>query len=300
MPGPAGGPIIHRTVSNEDEDVMAIITISHQLGSGGGVIAQAVADRLGYQCIGGEILAKAAHAHGLAEAKLTRLGEVKPGILERLGLEAQTYVAVMQNAVLDAALGDHVVLVGRGGQWLLRDITHVLRIRIIAPFDERIRRLEEGMAKQVGGAAHARTAPEALETLLRRDDADKLGRMRYLYDRDLNDPLLYDVLITNRGADVSALVEAIVLLAHGPGVEPTADSLQRLVDRAVASRVRVALMVDERTRRFKHSDVEATKGSIRVTTRAPAAVVEAVALAVEGVRGVQVAEVPIIPAMGFD
>ncbi len=277
---------------------MAIITISHQLGSGGGAIARAVADRLGYQCLGGEILAKAAHAYGLAEDRLTRLGEAKPGILDRLGFEAQTYVAVMQNAVLDAALGDHVVLVGRGGQWLLRDITHALRVRIIAPFDERSRRLQDGMAAQVGGAASARTAREALEKLLRRDDADKLGRMRYLYGCDLNDPLLYDVFINNSGADgAGAAAEAIVLLAHRPGVEPTAASMQRLVDRAVASRVRVALMVDEGTRRFKHFDVEAANGSIRVTSRAPAAAVEAVALAVEGVRQVQVIEVPMIPPM---
>jgi cytidylate kinase len=279
---------------------MAIVTVSHQLGSGGGVIAHAVGARLGYQCIGGEILAKAAHAHGLAEDRLTRLGEAKPGILERLGLEAETYVAVMQNAVLDAALGDHVVLVGRGGQWLLRDIAHALRVRIMAPFDERIHRLEDGVAKQVGGEDNARRTREALETVLRRDDADKVGRMRYLYDRDLNDPLLYDVLINNRGADVEAAVEAIVLLAHRPGLEPTAASMQKLVDRALASRVRVALMVDERTRRFRHTDVEATNGSLRVTTRAPAAAIERVARAVEGVLDVKVTEVPIIPAMGFD
>ncbi|HEY7540706.1 MAG TPA: cytidylate kinase-like family protein [Methylomirabilota bacterium] len=274
---------------------MAIVTISHQLGSGGNVIARAVADRLGYQCIGGEILAKAAQVYGLAEDRLTRLGEAKPSVLDRLGLEAQTYIAVMQNAVLDAALADHVVLVGRGGQWLLRDIAHALRVRIIAPLDERIRRLQDGMATQVGGEASARTARDALERLLRRDDADKLGRMRYLYDCDLNDPLLYDVLINNRGADGGAATEAIVSLAHRPGAEPTAASMQRLVDRAVASRVRVALMVDERTRRFKHFDAEATNGSIRVTTRAPAAAVEAVARAVDGVRQVEVTELPVIP-----
>lgn len=279
---------------------MAILTVSYQLGSGGGAIAQAVAERLGYQSIGGEILGKAAQAHGLAEDRLTRLGEAKPGILERLGLEAQTYVAVMQSAVLDAALGDHVVLIGRGGQWLLRDIGHALRVRIIAPFDARIRRLEEGVARQVGAAASAPAAREALEKLLRRDDADKLGRMRYLYDCDLNDPLLYDILMNNGGVDIGAAVEAIVLLAHRPDLEPTAISMQRLVDRAVASRVRVALMIDERTRRFTHHDVDAANGSIRVTTKAPAWAVETVARRVDGVRQVQVTEVPKFPALTFD
>jgi hypothetical protein len=74
--------------------------------------------------------------------------------------------------------------------------------------------------------------------------------------------------------------------------------MQRLVDRAIASRVRVALMVDERTRRFGYCEVESTMGWVRVTTRAPAAVVRAVARAVEGVQQVQVIAIPLIPSIG--
>jgi cytidylate kinase len=278
---------------------MAIITVSHQLGSGGDAIAHAVAERLAYQCVAGEILAKTAQAHGLAEDRLTRLGEAKPGVLERLDLEAQTYVAAMRAAVLDASLGDQVVLIGRGGQWLLRGIAHALRVRVVAPFDERVRRVEGALAKQVGVEASAHATRETVEKLLRRDDADKLGRMRYLYSRDLNDPLLYDTVINNGGPGIEGAVGAIVLLAQRPSMDATPASMQLLIDRAVASRVQVALMVDPRTRRFRQCDVEASAGSVRVTTRAPAAAVEAVARAVDGVRRVQVTEIPILPVTDF-
>lgn len=279
---------------------MSVITISHQLGSGGGAIAQTVAECLGYECVAGEVLAKAAHTHGLTERRLIQLGEAKPRILERLDGEAQTYVAVMQNAILEAALGDHVVLVGRGGQWLLRGISHVLRIRIVAPFDERVRRLEDWLAARAGGEAHTRATREGVEKLLHRDDAGKLGRMRYLYDRELDDQLLYDVFINNAGRDGRAAVQTIVQLAQRAELSPTAASVQTLVDRSVASRVRVALLQDDRTRGFTHHDVTATSGVVRVTTNAPRSAVERIAGVIDGVRSVQVAEVPTVPAITFE
>jgi cytidylate kinase len=279
---------------------VAIITISHQLGSGGGDIASGVAERLGYRRVGAEVLAEAAHTHGLAEDRLTRLGEAKPPLLDRLSADVQTYIAVMQNAVLDAALQDDVVLLGRGGQWLLRGIPHVLRVRVIAPFDERVRRLADSLVPAGGRRPGVRRAPEALADLVRRDDADKRGRMRYLYDRDLHDPELYDIVIDTDRVDVEGAIAVIVMLARRPGLATTSEGLRRLVDRTVPSNVRVALMMDEQTRAYKHYEIEADKGVIRVTSGAPAVVAEAVARTVAGVKEVQVAEVPIIPQMPLD
>jgi cytidylate kinase len=279
------------------EQGMAIVTVSHQLGSGGDDIARGVAEALGYDCVGAEILAEAAHTHGLAEDRLTRLGEAKPAFLDRLGSEAQTYIAVMQNAVLDAALQDNVVIIGRGGQWLLRGIPHVVRVRIMAPLEERVQRLTCRIVPPRDCRDGSRLGRHTIEQLIRRDDADKRGRMRYLYDRDLDDPFLYDVVFSHVGGNSGAVIEAMAILARRCTAATAAEGLQALLDRAVAGRVRVALMMDEHTRGYAHLDVEARHGMVHVTTRAPAVAVEPVTRSVSGVREVQVSEVPPLPPL---
>jgi cytidylate kinase len=269
---------------------MAIITISHQLGCNGARIAQAVAERLGYQCAGSEMLAKAAHEYGLGEDRLSELGETKPSILDRLEAETRIYIAVMQNAVLDVALQDDVIVLGRGGQWLLRDLPHVVRVRIVASFDERVRRLAAALTAQDDRRHGLQAARDAIIDLLQRDDADKRGRMRYLYDRDINDPELYDVVCNASRDDMGMMTDGIVALARHPTFATTDESRRPLVDRAVASRVRVALMMDERTRGAKHSAIEVDAGRVRITSTAARAVVDAVARSVPGVESVHVDE----------
>lgn len=274
---------------------MAIITISHQLGSGGGEVAQAVAGQLGYQLVGAEMLAEAAQRHGLVEERLTRLGEAKPPLLARLAAETQTYIAVMQSAVYEAARRDNVVLLGRGGQWLLRDIPHVLRVRVTAPFEVRVRRLAESVASQTGRPPGTPAAQGAVTDLVRRDDADKTGRMRYLYERDIDDPELYDLVVSTEKSDVEGVAEVIARLARRAPLATTKAGEQRIADRALAARVLVTLLSDEASRSFRHERVDAEAGVVRVVTGAPQEVVEAVARKVDGVREVQFVEVPVLP-----
>jgi hypothetical protein len=44
----------------------------------------------------------------------------------------------LQVVLYEFAQDDNVVLMGGGGQWLLRGVPHALRARIVAPFPEEI------------------------------------------------------------------------------------------------------------------------------------------------------------------
>jgi cytidylate kinase len=276
---------------------MAIVTVSHQLGSSGGEIAHALAERLGYQSVGAEMLIKAAQQHGLVEERLTRLGEAKPAFLDRLAAETQTYIAVMQSAIYDAARQDDIVLLGRGGQWLLRDIPHVVRVRVIAPFDVRVRRLAAAFTSEVGRPPGVPASKTAVSDLVRRDDADKAGRMRYLYDRDVDDPRLYDLIVNTARGDLEGATEVIARFAQRPAFATTTASQRLVADRALAARVLVALLSDEATRHFRHERADADAGVVSLVTTAPPSVAEPVARTVEGVTQVRIAETPVIPPM---
>ncbi|HEX2438551.1 MAG TPA: cytidylate kinase-like family protein [Methylomirabilota bacterium] len=274
---------------------MAIVTISHQLGSGGGEVAHAVAERLGYRSVGAEVLAEAAQRYGLVEERLTRLGEAKPAFLDRLAAETQTYIAVMQSAVYEAVRDDDVVVLGRGGQWLLRDVPHVLRVRLIAPFEVRVRRLAEAFTSGTGRPPSAPAPQHAVADLVRRDDADKAGRLRYLYDRDINDPRLYDLMVNTAKGDQEGAIDLIVRAAQRTSSLATPAGRQLIADRALAARVLVALLSDEDTRGYHHDRVEASAGVVTITGGASLEVVEPVARRVDGVREVRTVEIPILP-----
>jgi cytidylate kinase len=111
---------------------MAIITMSHEIGAGGPEIGQQLADRLGYRYVDQDLVSNAAQKYGLLEEKLSHLDESKPSLFERFDAETRRYITVIQTALYDFAEQDNVVLMGRGGQWLLRGIPHVLRVRIMA------------------------------------------------------------------------------------------------------------------------------------------------------------------------
>src|SRR5918994_7697284 len=108
---------------------MAIITISPQMGSGGPEIGMALAQKLGYRYVDQELLLDAVRRYGLAEEKLSHLDESKPTIFERFDTETRHHITVLQTTLLELAELDDAVFLRGGGQWLLRGIPHVLRVR---------------------------------------------------------------------------------------------------------------------------------------------------------------------------
>lgn len=273
---------------------MAIIAISHELGSGGPEIGQALAERLGYRYVGAELISEVAHRHGLQEEKLSHLDEAKPTLFERFDAETRRYITVIQTAVYEFAEGDNVILMGRAAQWLLRGVPHVVRVRVMAPFELRAKRLAKKMAGQMGEQPNMRTVTD----MVRRDDTEKLGRMRYLFEVDLRDPALYDLVINTEKMTVEAAADLVATLARRPELRSTPEATQLVADRALASRVQVALATHPETRKYRTS-VEARSGV--VTLEGTAALEEAVEVArgVDGVHEVKTLQVEIPPIPPF-
>ncbi|MBI2525713.1 MAG: cytidylate kinase family protein [Candidatus Rokubacteria bacterium] len=273
---------------------MPIICISHEMGAGGPEIGQQLAQRLGYRYIDQELISDAAHRYGLLEEKLSHLDETKPSLFERFDAETRRYITVIQTALYEFAEADNVVLMGRGGQWLLRGIPHVVRVRVTAPFELRVKRLGKKLSGQMG----EQTNPRTITDMVRRDDTEKAGRMRYLYEVDLRDSALYDVVINTEKVTAEGAVELIAGLARRPELAATPAAAQLVADRSLASRVQVALATHPETRKYRIT-VEARAGV--VTLEGTAALEEAVDVArtVDGVREVKTQQVEIPPIPPF-
>ena len=270
---------------------MPIVTIAHETGSGGPDIGMALAERLGYRYVDREMLSQAAKQYGVVEDKLEKLDETKPSLFERFDVETRQYITVLQSGLLDVAEHDNVVINSRGGQILLRGISHVLRVRVIAPFDIRVKRVVKKMEAQ-GENVDQRTTAE----MVRRSDNEKSGRIRYLYDVDWNDPALYDLVINTEKLTVSAAVDLIHGVVRRPELVATEASRQMVGDRALASRVRAALAAHPETRKYR-INVEADHAVIQLEGTAALDKAVEVARSVPGVVDVkaQLLEVPPIP-----
>jgi cytidylate kinase len=272
---------------------MAILTISHEMGSGGAEIAMAVATRLGYTYVDNEELLGRAQRYGLAEERLARLAEDRPSWVERFDAETRRCILALQVVLYEFAQFDNVVLVGGGGQWLLRGVPHAIRTRIVAPFPERVTRLTATLSAQ----GRERVTPKTVAQFIRRDDIQKTARMRYLFDADVKDPGLYDILINTAAFSREAAVTLLADVARRPEFATTDAARELVADRVVASQVEVALAGHPDMRRYR-IDVESTRGE--VTLELPAGVDPDVAVVVaRDVAGVQsvtlrIAEIPVV------
>jgi cytidylate kinase len=273
---------------------MPIVTLSHEIGAGGPQIGQSLAQRLGFHYVDQELISQAVLRYGLLEEKLSSLDESKPSLFERFDTETRRYLTVLQTALYEFAENDRVVLMGRAGQWLLRGIPHVLRVRVMAPFDFRVKHLGKRLSVQMG----EHTNPRMVHDMVRRDDTEKAGRMRYLHEVDVRDPALYDLVINTERLSIDAAVELIAGVLQRPDMATTPASQQIVADRALASRVQVALATHPETRRYRIT-VEAKAGV--VTLEGTAAMDEAVELArgVVGVDDVKTQQVDIPPVPPF-
>jgi cytidylate kinase len=273
---------------------MAIITISPQMGAGGPEIGMGLTQRLGYRYMDHELIADAVRRYGLAEDKASHLDESKPTLFERFDVETRHYITVLQTTLLELAEQDDCVIIGRGGQWLLRGIPHVFRMRVIAPFDIRVRQWIKRSAEIAGETPNQRAAVE----FVRRDDSERAGRMRYLYEVDLDDPTLYDAIVSTEKLRYDAVVDMTERVVKRPEMATTEAGRQLLASRVLASRVQVALATNAETRRYRIT-VEARDGIVTLegTTALDRAV--EVARSVPGVRDVRTQQVEIPPIPPF-
>jgi cytidylate kinase len=210
---------------------MSIITISRGSLSGGQALAELVAQRLGYRCISREVLMEAAVHSGVPEPKLLQYFEKMPGLWERLTTSRRLYLIFIQTAMCEVAQQGEIVYHGQAGQQLLHGISHVLKVRLIAPLEYRIT-----VAMEREGLGR-----EAAKRHIQRVDEERSRRMRYLFEIDWRDPALYDVVVNLEHMSLETAADVIMYMAQHPEYHPTPTSEKALADLTLGCRVKAAV-----------------------------------------------------------
>ena len=201
---------------------MRAITVSRQYGSGGGEVATRLARRLGWQLIDHEIVARVAHELGITEEEAAVRDEHVESFIARVlstmqlgtpevpmpldepptpAVEARTYHEALCRVVLAAVDEGCTVIVGRGGQVVLKDRRDVLHVRVVAPLDMRVAYVarREGLDE-----ARARAR-------IQLKDRDRTRYLQVQHRSDPDEPLCYDLVVNTAVLDLDTVVDMICL-----------------------------------------------------------------------------------------
>jgi cytidylate kinase len=210
---------------------MAIITISRGVFSGGEELAEAVAKKLGYRCISTEVLHETAKDFGVPVEKLSKALSQKPGIIERLTSEKRHYVEFIRDELINAARKEKIIYHGLAGHLLLRRLPHVLRVKVIAGMEFRIKAAVE---------RNEFNREEALK-YIEKMDHERDQWVRWLYHVDRDDPATYDVVINLEKIKMTSAIEMLRTLAKQEEFQPNEASQKRMNDLILAADLRTEI-----------------------------------------------------------
>lgn len=193
------------------------ITISRQSGSGGHSVAATLVALLRAQDPEGacpwtvfdrDLVQKVLEEHHLPSrwARFMpedKISEIADTMDELFGLHPPSWTLVHKTAdtILRLAQLGKVIVIGRGANVITRKLDYVFHVRLVGSLESRVKHMQ-----QLTGLSQ----PEALELVGRED----LGRKRYLkkyFNRNIDDPLLYHLVINT---DLVSHEEAAHLIAR--------------------------------------------------------------------------------------
>ena len=193
-------------MSTEDKVEYRLLTVNREFGSGGGRIAQTIAEWLGWKLLDRDIIDAIAYTAHVEKDVVLNYDEHVESWLRRInrgamrsaaltaGLElgegavfnADEMVKITQKIVEEAYSGGNCVIVGRGAQCILQHKHDVYHAFVYAPYKERILRLRKRLEKGAN-----------VEQRIRTVDAERAKYLQQYFGKCWNDPHLYDLMISS-------------------------------------------------------------------------------------------------------
>lgn len=199
--------------------MIRVITVEREYGAGGGLIAQKVADRLGWKLWDQLLTCEIARIADCEQSEVASREERIDPLYYRLiksvmrgsfegntnvrglhCLDADSIQRITRQITEKAAAEGNCVIVGRGSQHHLRDRTDTLRIFLFAPREDKIRRLS--------GEGIPRSEAEHLVDSVDRERADFIEKYFHM---EWPNRSLYHALLNTAAGD-TVVIDTILAL----------------------------------------------------------------------------------------
>jgi cytidylate kinase len=183
---------------------MSVITISRQFGAGGKTLGEMIAKRQEYTFVDNEIIQLVAKKAKVstnwvesiekeAGGKLLKFmsGLVRKSFIDRIlsdergYIDEEIYVDLLHKIITQIAAEADAVILGRGGQYILRDTADVFHILLIADKEDRIRFME----------THYDLSPSQALQSVNREDKRRVNLYRKFGKENYDHPDLYHMVL---------------------------------------------------------------------------------------------------------
>jgi len=186
--------------------VLPVITISREPGSGGGIVATELGEKLGLDVFHQEIINEMAESAQVSSRILETLDEKGLSVLEEWitslvdnrHLWPDQYLRHLMKVI--GTIGKHgsAVIVGRGANFVLPPEGRI-RVRIVAPLDVRV----ENVSSNFGVSA------EDAKRRIIRTESERRAFIRKYFNADITDPINYDLVLNTGTLSIAAASDAI-------------------------------------------------------------------------------------------
>lgn len=196
---------------------MAVITISKEFGTEGEKVASMVAEKLGYEYIGENLVAdiakelhisesEAATFHKTSQSRILRFVDrytcsIVQKVVDREHgcLDDKNYYEVTKKLVENVYEVGNVIILGWGGQCLLKDKPDTLHVRLIKDSELKIQKI-----MQAENLSH-----KAAKTFIEREEGDLKAYIKHYFNEDWNAAHLYDLIINMGKTSVEKAADMI-------------------------------------------------------------------------------------------
>jgi cytidylate kinase len=217
---------------------MPVIAMNQEMGSRGMHVAQGLATELGLATVRQEVISYVADKMQVRKSTLRRFLEGKAGMLERWGTDESSLALYKAEEILELAAKGNVLIRGWGATCLLRPISHVVCVRIGAPFNLRVKWLMERLETD---------DEELVREEIKQSDAAHTVNIQSQFGVTWGDPLIYDLVLNTERVSVESCVEQIKQLVQRSEFHETPESRAQLANLTLEYRIRSALRSDPKT-----------------------------------------------------
>ena len=220
---------------------MPVLFISRGTMSGVQELVKKFHEQTGIRCISREdLLNVVAKQHGdLALKVVTQISEATLAY-DHFSNMRRPYIILMRQALLQELQKDNLLYHGFSGQLLVPRINHFVRVRINATLDLRIPPTMKRLGLDKDNACK----------YIRDKDDQRVRWARYIYGRDIRDPLIYDFQFNLGHISPKVLCGILQNLMSEPELQASIESQAQVKRLLETTNIEAALICDERTRKF--------------------------------------------------
>jgi cytidylate kinase len=202
---------------------MTVLSISRQFGAGGWTLGKKVADRLHYQFVSAGVIDQMAKEAKVSpewikstekhagdwlirfSSKIVSSSFIERHVGEnRSDFDEQKYLNFLENIIKKVAEEDHVVILGRGSQFILQDDPNVIKVLLVADKEDRIQFIEKIWK------VNRREAEKSIQTREKRRDVF----LSHFHQGHPNSLSLYHLIINTSKMNIEEAEDMIVWLVR--------------------------------------------------------------------------------------